>query len=103
MNDCLYELYEITGKDTHAVAAHYFDETNLHEAVLKGGRNVLTNKHANTTIPKFIGALKRYIVLDGKTVNGEKIDASRYLEYAEAFWDMVTTHHTYITGGNSEW
>ena len=103
MNDCLYELYEITGKDTHAVAAHYFDETNLHEAVLKGGRNVLTNKHANTTIPKFIGALKRYIVLDGKTVNGEKIDASRYLEYAEAFWDIVTTHHTYITGGNSEW
>lgn len=103
MNDCLYELYEITGKDTHAVAAHYFDETNLYEAVLKGGRNVLTNKHANTTIPKFVGALKRYIVLDGKTVNGEKIDASRYLEYAEAFWDMVTTHHTYITGGNSEW
>jgi len=103
MNDCLYELYAITGKDTHAVAAHYFDETNLHEAVLKGGRNVLNNKHANTTIPKFIGALKRYIVLDGKTVNGEKIDASRYLQYAEAFWEMVRTHHTYITGGNSEW
>ena len=103
MNDCLYELYAITGKDTHAVAAHYFDETNLHEAVLKGGRNVLNNKHANTTIPKFVGALKRYTVLNGKTVNGEKIDASRYLQYAEAFWDMVTTHHTYITGGNSEW
>ena len=103
MNDCLYELYLITGKDDHAVAAHYFDETNLHEAVLKGGTNVLNNKHANTTIPKFIGALKRYIALDGKTVNGEKIDASRYLQYAEAFWDMVISHHTYITGGNSEW
>ncbi len=103
MNDCMYELYLITGKDNHAVAAHYFDETRLHEAVLKGGANVLNGKHANTTIPKFIGALKRYEVLDGKTVNGEKIDASRYLQYAEAFWDMVTTHHTYITGGNSEW
>lgn len=103
MNDCLYELYQITGKDSHAVAAHYFDETNLHEKVLQGGVNVLNNRHANTTIPKFIGALKRYIVLDGKTVNGEQIDASRYLAYAEAFWDMVTTHHTYITGGNSEW
>lgn len=103
MNDCLYELYAITGKDDYAVAAHYFDETNLHEAVLKGGKNVLNNKHANTTIPKFIGALKRYEVLDGKTVAGEKIDASRYLKYAEAFWDMVITHHTYITGGNSEW
>ncbi len=103
MNDCLYDLYLITGKDDHAAAAHYFDETNLHEAVLKGGANVLNNKHANTTIPKFLGALKRYIALDGKTVNGEKVDASRYLQYAEAFWEMVNAHHTYITGGNSEW
>lgn len=103
MNDCMYDLYLITGNDNHAVAAHYFDETALHEAVLKGGSNVLNGKHANTTIPKFLGALKRYTALDGKTVNGEKVDASRYLEYAEAFWDMVITHHTYITGGNSEW
>ena len=103
MNDCLYQLYAITGKDTHAVAAHYFDETNLHERVLAGGQNVLDGRHANTTIPKFIGALRRYQVMDGRTLNGEKIDASRYLKYAEAFWDMVVTHHTYITGGNSEW
>ena len=103
MNDCMYDLYAITGKDSHAAAAHYFDETALFEKVLSGGRNVLSNRHANTTIPKFIGALKRYTVLDGKTVNGQYIDASKYLEYAETFWDMVTTHHTYITGGNSEW
>ncbi|MDO5560504.1 MAG: glycoside hydrolase family 127 protein [Oscillospiraceae bacterium] len=103
MNDCLYELYNITSKETHAVAAHYFDETALHERVLAGGSNVLNNQHANTTIPKFLGALKRYTILDGKTIEGQKVDASRYLQYAEAFWDMVTTHHTYITGGNSEW
>ena len=103
MNDCLYNLYLITNKDNHAAAAHYFDETALFEKVLQGGANVLNNRHANTTIPKFIGALNRYKALDGKTVNGETVDASRYLEYAEAFWDMVTTHHTYITGGNSEW
>ena len=103
MNDCLYELYAITGKDDHAVAAHYFDETALHEAVLKGSANVLNGRHANTTIPKFIGVLKRYTVLNGKTVAGERIDASRCLAYAEAFWDIVISHHTYITGGNSEW
>ena len=103
MNDCMYDLYAITGKDSHAVAAHYFDETALFNKVMQGGRNVLDGRHANTTIPKFIGALKRYIVLDGKTVNGQKVDASAYLKYAETFWDMVTTHHTYITGGNSEW
>ena len=103
MNDCLYELYRITGKDEHAVAAHYFDQDALFEKVLQGGKNVLNNRHANTTIPKFIGALKRYTVLDGKTVNGQKVDASKYLKYAETFWDMVVAHHTYITGGNSEW
>ena len=80
-----------------------FDETALFDKVLNGGKNVLTNRHANTTIPKFIGALKRYTVLHGETVNGQKIDASIYLKYAETFWDMVTTNHTYITGGNSEW
>lgn len=103
MNDCMYELYQITGKETHAAAAHKFDETALFEKVLKGGTNVLDGRHANTTIPKFIGALKRYMVLDGKTINGQKVDASAYLKYAESFWEMVTTHHTYITGGNSEW
>ena len=103
MNDCLYELYEITGNDNYAVAGDYFDENALHEKVLRGGANVLNGRHANTTIPKFVGALKRYEVLDGKTVNGQRIDASKHLKYAEAFWDMVVTHHTYITGGNSEW
>jgi hypothetical protein len=103
MNDCMYELYAITGKDSHAAAAHVFDEDALFQKVAQGGRDVLNNRHANTTIPKFIGALKRYIVLDGRTVNGQQVDASAYLRYAEDFWDMVTTHHTYITGGNSEW
>lgn len=103
MNDCMYDLYAITGKDSHADAAHKFDQVDLFELVNKAGRNVLDGRHANTTIPKFIGALKRYTVLDGKTVGGQKIDASAYLRYAETFWDIVTTHHTYITGGNSEW
>ncbi|MBR0511900.1 MAG: glycoside hydrolase family 127 protein, partial [Ruminococcus sp.] len=103
MNDCLYQLYEITGKEDHAIAADYFDENALHERILRGGANVLNGKHANTTIPKFVGVIKRYEVLDGKTVGGKQIDASKHLKYAEAFWDMVVTHHTYITGGNSEW
>lgn len=103
MNDCLYALYQVTGKSTHATAAHYFDETALFETVLGGGANVLNGKHANTTIPKFIGALKRYTTLNGKTLDGQTVDASKYLQYAEAFWDMVINRHTYITGGNSEW
>lgn len=103
MNDALYDLYAVTGEDKYAVAAHAFDEDTLFELIRSDGANVLNNRHANTTIPKVIGALKRYMVLQGETVKGKKIDASEYLETAETFWQMVIDHHTYHTGANSEW
>ena len=95
MNDCLYELYKNTKKKEHLEAAHYFDEEELYKKVASGAENVLTDHHANTTIPKFLGALNRYMTL------GE--EAAGYLEYVKAFWDMVVIRHTYVTGGNSEW
>ena len=95
MNDVMYDLYLQTGVIHHQVAAHIFDQTQLFEEVLraKTGDNVLNNRHANTTIPKFMGALKRYVV------TGEE----KYFEYAKAFWNLVSENHSYITGGNSEW
>ena len=95
MNDCLYDVYAITGKKEHLEAAHAFDQTELFERVLRAGvgDNVLNNHHANTTIPKFLGALNRYLV----------VGDAKYLEYVTHFWNLVTEHHTYITGGNSEW
>lgn len=106
MNDALYQLYKVDralaeeGSDLVPenyedikTSAHMFDEVNLFKSVLKGSKNVLNNKHANTTIPKFLGALCRY-----ETDNTE----TDYLQYAEAFWQMVIDNHTYITGGNSE-
>ncbi|WP_044913522.1 glycoside hydrolase family 127 protein [Butyrivibrio sp. WCE2006] len=95
MNDALYKLYKLTGKKEHLEAAHAFDEDELFKKILTGDANVLNNRHANTTIPKFLGALNRYMTV------GES--ASEYLEYVKAFWDMVVTRHTYVTGGNSEW
>ena len=103
MNDALYDLYAVTGEDKYAVAAHAFDEDALFELIRTDGMNVLNNRHANTTIPKVIGALKRYMVLQGETVKGKKVDATEYLETAEIFWQMVIDHHTYHTGANSEW
>lgn len=103
MNDCLYELYAVTGEDKYAEAAHVFDEETLFERVLAGNDNVLNDLHSNTTIPKFVGALNRYVTTNGKKIDGETVDASKYLEYVESFWTMVTEKHTYITGGNGEW
>ena len=103
MNDCLYDLYKITKDPKHAQAAHIFDETALFERVKAGSANVLNNYHANTTIPKFLGALNRYETLHGQSLSAEQTDASEYLAYAESFWQMVIDRHTYVTGGNSEW
>ncbi len=103
MNDALYELYSFTQEEKYAVVAHCFDSIELFERIDKNNDDALNNHHANTTIPKFIGALNRYVTCHGKTIAGEVVDATRYLEYAMHFWDMVVDKHTYVTGGNSEW
>lgn len=123
MNDCLYELYKCARDDGYAqaddilAAAHKFDEEPLFRAVsdawaagsLKA--DALRNRHANTTIPKFVGAMNAYMTLAGgfkaetssdKASAPDKAWAASYLEYAERFWDTVVGHHSYITGGNSE-
>lgn len=92
MNDCLYNLYKYTKSENHLSAAHSFDEMSLFQP-LSESKDILNGKHANTTIPKIIGALNRY------TVTGEEY----YLQVACNFWEMVIQNHTYITGGNSEW
>ena len=94
MNDCLYELYKETGRKEFADAAAKFDEIDLFQKLAEG-EDVLPNKHANTTIPKFLGALNRYFALGESEVF--------YLNAAKSFFDIVTKNHTYVTGGNSEW
>ncbi len=94
MNDCMYELYKETGRKEFAEAAAKFDETELFQKLAEG-EDVLPLKHANTTIPKFLGALNRYFAL------GES--ETFYLNAAKSFFDIVTKNHTYVTGGNSEW
>lgn len=93
--DCLYHIYSITGRPEHLVAAHAFDEDELFEKVLaaRPGDDILNDLHANTTIPKYLGAMRHYLV------TGEE----RYLAYVRAFWTLVANNHSYITGGNSEW
>ena len=107
MNEALYELYRITGNDHIKAAAECFDEVSLFEQ-LAAGQDVLSGKHANTTIPKFTGAVKRYSVLTeneeyyDKLTPEEKDNLEMYLTAAENFWDIVVNDHTYITGGNSQ-
>ena len=93
MNDALYELYKHTKSANHLTVAHIFDDTSLFTTTAQGN-DTLSGKHANMTIPKFIGALNRYRTM-GAT------EAS-YLNAADQFMAIVLKNHTYVTGGNSE-
>ena len=107
MNEALYELYNLTGNDHFKTAAEYFDETALFEQ-LAANKDVLNGKHANTTVPKLTGAMKRYTVLTeneeyyNALSQKEKDGLNLYLEAAKNFWDITIDHHTYVTGGNSQ-
>ncbi|MEY8515757.1 beta-L-arabinofuranosidase domain-containing protein [Lachnospiraceae bacterium 29-84] len=107
MNEALYEIYDITGNEHYKEAAQYFDEVSLLNS-LAARQDILDGKHANTTIPKLTGALKRYTVLTGNEeyyenlTNTEKDDLEKFKNAAINFWDIVVEHHTYVTGGNSQ-
>ena len=93
MNDALYELYKYTNTANHLTVAHTFDDTGLFTTTAQG-TDTLNGKHANMTIPKFIGALNRY-----RTVGTSE---SSYLTAADQFLAIVLKSHTYITGGDSQ-
>ena len=108
MNDALYELYARSGGNAHfKKAAEAFDEVSLFRQ-LANGEDPLSGKHANTTIPKLIGALRRYTVLTqhpdlyAQLTEQEKADLPMYLQAAQNFWQVVVDDHTYATGSNSQ-
>ncbi|MBF4461236.1 MULTISPECIES: beta-L-arabinofuranosidase domain-containing protein [unclassified Rathayibacter] len=107
MNEALYRLFDITHKAAHKRAAEYFDETALFQK-LANNQDILDGLHANATIPKVIGALKRYTVFtDDPTLYAmltadEKANLDMYRRAAENFWRMVDETHTYANGGNSQ-
>lgn len=107
MNDALYKLFELTGDERILTAATYFDETALFKE-LADGKDVLPGKHANTTIPKVIGALHRYEIFSDRKMADKylntdgKSSLNIYFKAAVNFWQIVVDHHTYVTGGNSQ-
>ena len=101
MNEALYRLHAITGEAVHRRAAERFDETELFRR-LAAGDDVLAGRHANTTIPKLVGALMRYTVLTEAASDADRPDLEMHRAAAENFWRIVVAEHTYANGGNSQ-
>lgn len=90
MNDVLYRLFAVTHDPAHADLAHRFDHERFF-APLAAGRDELNGLHANTNIPKVIGAATRYEVLSDRRAH----------DIAGYFWHQVTGKRSYCTGGTS--
>jgi DUF1680 family protein len=90
MNEALYNLSAVTGDEDLREVARRFDHERIF-GPLAEGRDELKGLHVNTTIPKIVGAARRW------ELTGER----RYRDAAEYFWREVTGRRSYCTGGTS--
>ena len=91
MNESLFNLYAITGKEQYLALARRFDHIKFFDPLAQQ-RDELKGLHANTNIPKVIGAARGY----------ELTGDQRYHTIADYFWREVVTQRTYCTGGTSD-
>jgi len=91
MEEVLTNLYAVTGNQEYLRVARKFDHKRIFDP-LSRGEDPLNGLHANTQIPKAIGAARDY------ELTGEK----RYHDVASFFWERVAKHRSYVIGGNSD-
>jgi uncharacterized protein len=85
------DLYQGTGKDIYLDLIERYRRDRLFDPLL-AGIDVLTNAHANTTIPEILGAARAY------EVTGEQ----RWRDIVTAYWrSAVTERGTFCTGGQT--
>lgn len=90
MNEVLANLYAVTGDAEHLRLARTFDHAFLFDPLARG-EDTLDGLHANTQIPKVIGAAREY----------ELTAERRYRDIATFFWERVALHRSYANGGHS--
>ncbi|HWD21452.1 MAG TPA: glycoside hydrolase family 127 protein [Verrucomicrobiae bacterium] len=91
MNEVLANLYAITGNPEHLRLAEAFNHRKIFDP-LERGEDHLDGIHANTQIPKIIGAARQY------ELTGDPNDR----RLADFFWQEVALHRSYVIGGDSD-
>jgi len=90
MNEVLANLAAITKKQRYLDAAHLFEQPGFLDPLAER-RDELQGLHANTHVPKIIGAARMY------EVTGER----RYRDIAEYFITEVLAARSYVIGNTS--
>ena len=90
MNEVLVNLSALTKKEQYLDTARLFEQPSILDP-LAARRDELTGLHANTNVPKIIGAARMY------EVTGDQ----RYRRIAEYFLEEVLTARSYAIGNTS--
>jgi DUF1680 family protein len=91
MNAVLTDLYQQTGDARWLSTAQRFDHAAIFDP-LAANQDQLNGKHANTNLPKLVGAAREY----------KATGTTRYRDIAGNAWNIITAAHTYVIGGNSQ-
>ena len=91
MNEVLANLYGVTDNANYLKTAEAFNQKNIFDPLARG-QDKLNGLHANTQIPKMIGAARQY------ELTGDVRDA----DIAKFFWERVALHRSYVIGGHSD-
>jgi DUF1680 family protein len=90
INEAFANLYALTSEEKYLQLALRFNHLEVIGPAADRQDN-LTGKHANTQIPKFVGAAREY----------ELTGQDRLKTASEFFWDSVVKKRSYVIGGNS--
>ncbi|MEU6414425.1 beta-L-arabinofuranosidase domain-containing protein [Microbispora sp. NPDC046933] len=91
MNAVLTDLYQQTGDARWLTAAQRFDHAAVFNP-LASNQDQLNGLHANTQVPKWIGAAREF----------KATGTTRYRDIASNAWNITVGAHTYAIGGNSQ-
>ncbi|KAF2463205.1 DUF1680-domain-containing protein [Lindgomyces ingoldianus] len=91
MNEVLADIYHQTGNKTWLTAAQRFDHAAVFDP-LASNQDQLNGLHANTQVPKWIGATREF----------KATGTARYRDIASNAWDITIKAHSYAIGGNSQ-
>jgi DUF1680 family protein len=92
MNEVLLNLFAATGNRDFLTLARRFEQRAFLDP-LAGRRDELKGLHANTNIPKVVGAARSY----------ELTGDESYRTIAEFFWNQIVSARSYCTGGTSNY
>lgn len=92
MSEVFYNVYALTGDSHHKKLAELFYHKQILNPLAEQ-EDSLAGLHVNTQIPKVIGEARGYEL----TGNAKSRDIASF------FWDVVVNHHSYVTGGNSDY